>query len=112
MKQTLSLKKNFEFRRVFKRGRFYAGKLIVIHTYSNNMDINRIGITIGKKAGNSVKRNRIKRLIKENYRLLETDLKFGYDIIVVYRNVMPVPDFKTIKKEMQYILKKLGMRKS
>lgn len=109
MKLTLPLKKNNEFMRVYNKGKFYAGRIIVIHSIPNKSCINRLGISVSKKAGNSVKRNRIKRLIRENYRLMENSLKTGFDIVFVYRNIDIIPQFKEFKKEMKYVFKKLGI---
>ena len=79
------LKKNYEFRTVLKKGICYRGKLIDIFVKCNNKDINMLGIAVSKKAGNSVKRNRIKRLIRENYRFLEEDLGLGNSIIIMWK---------------------------
>ena len=64
MKKTVSIKSNREFVRVYKKGKFFAGKYIVLYVLQNGLKINRIGITASKKIGKSVKRNRIKRLIR------------------------------------------------
>ena len=104
---TKSLKKNSDFVRAYKRGRFFAGRIIVIHIFPNQLEINRIGISISKKAGNSVKRNRVKRLIRGNYRFLEDEIKKGYDIVFVFRKDNDIPSFKDLNKEMKYIMKKL-----
>lgn len=109
MKYTLPLKKNNEFMRVYNRGKFYAGKIVVVHYIPNKSCINRLGISVSKKAGNSVKRNRVKRLIKENYRLMEDIYKTGFDIVIVYRNAEILPKFIEFKKEIKYVLKKLGI---
>ncbi len=108
---TVPLKKNYEFARVYKRGRFLATKYLVIYVLNNNMDMNRIGITISKKVGKAVTRNRIRRLVKENYRLVEGSLKRGYDIVIVSRKKEDIPLFDDIKKEMNYLLRKLDMYK-
>jgi ribonuclease P protein component len=109
VKYTLPLKKNSEFLRVYNKGKFYAGKIIVIHFIPNRSCTNRIGISVSKKAGNSVKRNRVRRLIKENYRLMENNIQTGFDIVFVYRNIEIIPHFKEIKNEMKYVFKKLGL---
>lgn len=107
MIKTVSLKKNYEFMRAYKKGRFYAGKFIILYALDNNSNINRLGITTGKKVGGSVLRNRIKRLVRENYRMLESFVKSGYDMVFVARSTTTPPNFTDIKKEMKYLLKKL-----
>ena len=109
MIETIPLKKNHEFMRVYKKGRFYVGKYITLYTLNNNINKNRLGITVSKKVGKSVKRNRIRRLIKENYRLVEDKIKHGFDIVFVVRSSEDMPGFFEIKKEMKYLLKKLNI---
>lgn len=109
MINTVTIKKNFEFLRVYKRGRFYVGKIMTMYVLANKHDINRIGITASKKYGKSVKRNRIRRLIKESYRSVEEILKPGYDIVFVARSNEIVPDYLSVKKEMKFLFKKLGI---
>ena len=65
-----SLKKNTEFQAVYKKGKSYANKYLVMYVLENQSNKNRIGISVSKKVGNSVKRNRAKRLMKESTILL------------------------------------------
>lgn len=106
MVNTIPVKINRDFLRVYKKGKFYVGKYMTLYTLKNNLNINRIGITVSKKVGKSVKRNRIRRLIKENYRLYEGFIKSGYDCIFVARTVEVLPCFHDIKKEMKFLLKR------
>jgi ribonuclease P protein component len=112
MKKTVPIKKNFEFRRLYKRGRFAAGKFMTLYVLKNKSGINRIGLSVSRKFGNSVKRNRIKRLIRENYRLYEDNIKDGFDFIFTVRNQGKMPDFHNIAKEMKYLLKRLEVFKA
>ncbi|NLD49759.1 MAG: ribonuclease P protein component, partial [Clostridiaceae bacterium] len=103
MKYTVPIKKNTEFLRIYKKGKFFVGKFLVLYVYKNNSRVNRLGITASRKFGKSVQRNRIRRLIKENYRLMEEFLKTGYDLVFVARSSEEVPDYVSIKKEMKYL---------
>ena len=71
MKKTEMLKKNIDFKKILNNGKFYKGQQIGIFYIKNKKVKNFLGIAVSKNVGNSVSRNRIKRLIKENYRLLE-----------------------------------------
>lgn len=80
-----SLKKNYEFQNVYKTGKSYANKYLVMYVVENNTDRNRLGISVSKKVGNSVIRHRVTRLIRESYRLHENIFNSGLDIVVVVR---------------------------
>ncbi len=81
MKQTISLNKNELFLQVYKKGKRSYHKNFTLYYLPNGVGCNRLGIRAGKKLAGAVKRNRIRRLVKESYRLLEPELKQGYDLI-------------------------------
>ena len=85
MKQFISLKNSLEFGNVYKRGKSYANKYLVMYIVDNDLESNRLGISVSKKVGNSVVRHRITRLIREAYRLHQNELITGKDIVVVAR---------------------------
>lgn len=109
MKNTVPLKKNSEFLRLYKRGKFFVGKFMVLYIFANRSEFNRIGITVSRKFGKSVKRNRVRRLIKESYRFYESFIKVGYDLVFVARSSDQTPDYLNVKKEMKFLLKKLNI---
>ena len=80
-----SLRKNYMFQSVYKNGKSYANKLFVMYVLPNQENGNRIGISVSKKVGNSVVRHRVKRLVRENYRLHENVFNSGLDIVIVAR---------------------------
>lgn len=80
-----SIKKTSQFMEVYRKGRSYANKELVMYLLRNNSKSNRMGISVSKKVGNSVVRHRIARLIRESYRLNEMKLTEGLDIVVVAR---------------------------
>ncbi len=85
MKFSESLKKNSDFQKVYSAGRSYANRYLVMFILENGTGCNRIGISVSRKVGNSVVRHRLKRLIKEVYRIHEGMFHCGYDIIVIAR---------------------------
>ena len=76
MRKIKTLKKNYEFQNVLSKGKFYVGKQITIYISTNKLDENVIGIAVSTKACNAVKRNHIKRLIRENYRCYNTSILY------------------------------------
>ena len=81
-----SLKKNRDFRTVYRDGKSYANRLLVMYTLKNDSDRNRLGISVSKKVGNSVIRHHLTRLIRESYRLHEDMFNNGLDIVVIARS--------------------------
>ena len=80
-----SLKKYGDFQRVYKKGRSYANKYLIMYVLKQDTQENRIGISVSKKVGNSVVRHRITRLIRESYRLNEQKFVGGLDLVVIAR---------------------------
>lgn len=80
-----SLKKNQDFQFVYKNGKSYANKYLVMYVKENGTDRNRVGISVSKKVGNSVVRHRVTRLIRESYRLQESIFNSGLDMVIVAR---------------------------
>ena len=85
MKFSDSLKKNKDFLSVYRNGKSYANKYLVMYVLENNTNQNRLGISASKKIGNSVVRHRFCRLVRESYRLHEDIFNSGLDIVVVAR---------------------------
>lgn len=85
MKNFNSIKKNIDFQNVYKNGKSYANKQLVMYILKNDKKVSRIGISVSKKVGNSVVRHRLTRLVREAFRLNEDKLKECYDIVVVVR---------------------------
>lgn len=85
MKFSESLKKNKDFQIIYRKGKSYANKYLVMYVYPNNTDRNRLGVSVSKKVGNSVVRHRLTRLIRESYRLQEDKFQNGFDVVVIAR---------------------------
>ncbi|NLG89453.1 MAG: ribonuclease P protein component [Clostridiaceae bacterium] len=111
MKKIHRLKKNAEFQRIYRKGSYIATKTLVAYIKPNNLKETRIGITVSKKYGKSVKRNRIRRLISESFRLLKDKVKPGYDIVFVARKTDTYEDagLSSVMAVMSYMLDKLNV---
>ena len=98
-----SLKKNRDFQYVYKNGRSYANKYLVMYCVENNQNINRLGISVSKKVGNSVVRHHVTRLIRESYRLHENIFNSGLDIVVIARNSAAEVSYWEIESAMLHL---------
>ena len=107
-----TLKKNFEFKRVLSRGKCINGKFLAIYVFPNKLNLVRVGFAIGKKAGKAHDRNRIRRLIRENYRLVENELKKGIDVVFVWKNILPADkvEYSRIKDDVNLLMKFYGSK--
>jgi ribonuclease P protein component len=109
MLSTQSLRRNVDFLRVYKRGKSTVTKYFVIYILKNRMPYNRLGITVSKKVGSAVKRNRAKRLLKESHRKIDPCLKKGFDIVLVARNRILSEKQPTIAAVLEDEYKKMGI---
>ncbi len=83
---TVMMKDNKAFQRCYRMGRYTVCNYMCAYYYPNGTPYNRLGITVTKKQGGAVVRNRIKRIVRAAYRLNEQKLPIGYDIVFVGRN--------------------------
>ena len=95
--------KNKDFQNVYKNGKSYANKYLVMYVLENNTQENRLGISVSKKVGNSVVRHRITRLIRESYRLQESNFQNGLDIVVVARTNAKERTYKEIESALLHL---------
>lgn len=111
MKNTDTLKKNYEFKRILNKGKYCTGNYIECFFQRNNKNINLIGIAISSKLAKATKRNRIKRLIRENYRNIEENLKKGYSFVFLWKKQQNIENasFNNIKKDIKKIFKEMDM---
>lgn len=109
MKFSTSLKNNYEFRRLYNKGKSAASKYVVIYIRKNHGLTNRLGITVSKKVGGAVQRNRVRRRLKEIYRLSEMKLNPGYDIVIVARVQSQSAQYNELKTSVLTLFKKLGV---
>ena len=109
MKFTTSLKKNHEFRRLYNKGKSAATQCVVVYCRRNGRQENRLGVTVSTKIGGAVQRNRVRRRLKEIYRLNENTLPVGFDIVIVARVRSRYAGYWEIESSVLSAFKKLNL---
>ena len=109
MKHSQSLKKNADFQNVYKCGKSFANRYLVMYVKENDLSENRIGISVSKKVGNSVVRHRVKRLILESYRLHEDMFNSSLDMVIIARSTAKDKSYKEISSAVMHLGKLHGI---
>lgn len=106
-----SLKKNKEFKKVYENGKSYATRNLVIYclNYEKGKK-NRYGLSVSKKIGNAVVRNRLKRRLREIIREFEKEKEFkGFDIIFIARQPVVKLEYQRLKRDVKKLYKKMNL---
>jgi ribonuclease P protein component len=107
MQKELRLKKNEEFQTVFKRGTSVANRQLVLYVYRNRrVERFRLGISVSKKLGHAVTRNRMKRLIKAIVQVEQAQIRNGYDLVLIVRQAALDMDFDQLRSSFLHVLRK------
>lgn len=107
MRKQYRIKKNEEFQHIFKKGTSFANRqLVIYYTHTPNQDHFRIGLSVGKKIGNAVTRNRIKRYLRESFLDLEDYILPTLNIIIIARNPTKDMGFHDIRKSLIHLLRR------
>ena len=109
MKFTTSLKKNHEFKRLYNKGKSAASQCAVVYCRRNGRQENRLGVTVSTKIGGAVQRNRIRRRLKEIYRLNEDKITPGYDVVIVARMRSRYAGYREIETSVLSLFQKLKL---
>ena len=109
MKFSESLKRNADFQNVYKNGKSYANRYLVMYVLENQKGRNRLGISVSKKVGNSIVRHRVTRLIRESYRLQEDMFNSGLDMVVIARKSAKDKTCQDIGSALQHLGKLHGI---
>ena len=123
LKSTQTLRFNYEFSRIYKRGKFSTGRYLAVHAFKRSPTLKhnltpiptgllRVGFTNSHGRKTAVARNRAKRLLREAFAKYEPDVLLGYDIIFLMRSGDVLPTFQEMEKEMGRHLRSLGLLKS
>ena len=111
MKKTVSLKKNYEIDKVIKNGDFHSGKYLSVFVLQNNKNLNYICFAVSKKTGNSVVRNRIKRMLRECYYKIEENILVGYNIVIMWKKNIEKENatIENIQNDFKYVFRKANI---
>lgn len=103
MKRFPSLKQNHEYQDIYRNGKSFANRCLVMYVKHNEGPGRRLGISVSKKVGNSVVRHRLTRLIRESFRLNQYMLEEGLSIVVVARAAAKESDYKIIESAFMHL---------
>lgn len=109
MEFTSTIKQNYEFRRLYSKGKSCANAYLVVYCRKNRAGRSRIGYTVSNKVGHAVVRNRIRRRLREIYRLHEREIARGYDLVVVSRVRACAADYHQLETAFLSACAKLGL---
>ena len=105
------LRRKDDFNSIYRKGRSIGERYVVLFYRKNDLSYNRTAFLASKKVGNSVKRNRAKRLMKESYRSLSNKLPDGYDFIIIARNTICGKGLADVEKSLYSAFKRTGVIK-
>lgn len=105
MNKQQRIKKNKEFQRIFKKGKSFANRQFIVYVLKNDQPEFRVGLSVSKKVGNAVTRNRIKRYIRQTFLERKDDLMQNADYVIIARQQAAEMDFHESKKSLEHVLR-------
>lgn len=112
MKRATTLKENYEFRRVYNKGKSGVSPFLVVYARPNRGERNRLGVTVSAKLGHAVVRNRVRRRLREIFRLAQPELRQGYDVVLVARGRAVRASYAELELAFRRCCDKLGLFRS
>ena len=100
----LRIRKKKDFQEIYAKGKRYYTQNFIIYVKENGLSYPRLGITVTRKYGKAVRRNRMKRLIREFFRHNKKLFKVGYDYIIVVKNNCNLKNYWEVKRELESFL--------
>ncbi len=104
MEKKYRIRKNIEFKNIYKYGKNYWNRNLILYVKRNGLDETRVGYTITTKIGNAVNRNSLRRKMKEIYRLNFHKIKPGYDLIFIAKKGIKDISYKELEGSMIHIM--------
>lgn len=109
MQRQFRLTKEAEFRRLRNQGRSWANPLVVLYALPNEKGVTRVGVSVSKRIGGAVVRNRVRRLIKEAFRLRPDTVKQGWDVLFIARKPIAAANFHMVSSAVDQVLRRASL---
>ena len=109
MKAAVTVKENYEFRRLYQKGASAVGGGMVLYCRKNRLGRNRLGLVSSTKLGHAVVRNRVRRRFRELYRLHKPEMQPGYDVILVARGRAVRSTYQQLDETYLHLLRQAGL---
>lgn len=109
MDPAVTVKENYEFRRIYRKGKSAVSPQLVIYCQRNRRGHSRLGVSVSTKLGCAVVRNRVRRRIREIYRLNKAKMLPGYDLIVVARVRAVETDYQKLDRTYLRLLEQMDL---
>jgi len=112
LKKKIIMQYNEEFQHIYRNSKTLSDRYIVMHIIYNNKYNHKVGFAAGKKLGNAVTRNHLKRILREIYRKNTININGNCCILLVARMAAVTADYDTINKSFNKLVKKAGITKA
>jgi len=112
MKRLYRLRKNTDIQRTRRKGQSKTTRILVLVALPNHQNRSRFGFAVSKRIGNAVKRNKIKRQLREAARLRQTQIRSGYDLLFIARVPINRSDYQQIEQAVDELLSRLKLLKT
>ncbi|HCJ09544.1 MAG TPA: ribonuclease P protein component [Clostridiales bacterium] len=108
-RKVLSLRKPAEFQQVISEGKRFGGRFVLLFVRPSGTDVLRVGVSASSRAGTSVVRNRLKRLLREAVRRKAPDLRPGYDLVLIAKAAAAGRGLADVAPDVEAVLRRAGL---
>lgn len=110
--RAILIKKRADFQRVYQKGKTLSNRMLVVYVFQEGALANRVGFAAGKKLGSAPVRNRVKRLLRESYRLHRREIREGHALLLVGRKAATAAKRQDVERALLDLLRRAKLLKS